>query len=110
MIHTVKSYPAVVADDPASRISVGKSRNYSHVSRRPHLVGINAEHAVVVRGTIFELGLYKIGHFIAVSVARLFAHSLACERIDGALERRIRLQADDDILFFVDISGSVRKY
>ena len=107
IVHAVQRDAAVVAYDSAARIGVGQTGDYADVTRCAHLFGVDSEHAVVVRRAVFELRPDLVGHLVAVRVARLLAHSYAGKGIDRPLERRVRLQADDDIEVLVDIAGSV---
>ena len=70
-----------------------------------HLVGVGAEHAVVVGGTEAELLLYLGGELIAVGLAGLLHHTHTAEGVDGSLEGAVGLHAHDDLVVLVDVAG-----
>ena len=75
----------------------------------PHVGSIGVEHAVIVRLSILgeDLGDLRIG-FKAKGLQGGFDHPVAPVRHDRPLERRIGLQADDDLIVLVDVARLVR--
>ena len=56
-VDTVERDAAVIADDAAAAVGVRQAGDEAAVARGARLLVINAEHAVVVRGTVEELVL-----------------------------------------------------
>ena len=105
IVHAVKGDPAIVADYPAARIGVGKTGDHARVARRAHLLAVNMEDRVIMRGAIGEFFKDLVRKLIAVRLASLLAHSQSRKRIDRPLQGRVRLQAHDDVPFPVHITG-----
>ena len=103
----VERHAAVIADDPAPAICVGQARDQAAVPGRTGLLVVHAEYAVVVGGAVGELLLHLPGKLIAVGPAGLPRHADASERIHTALQRPVRLQADDQLVVFVQIARLV---
>ena len=103
-IHAVQRHAAVVADDAPAPVGVGKSRQKPDVPRCAHFVGIHAEHAVVVGGFKAENFLDRVRKLVAVSFRRTARHTHPAERVYPAAQRRVGLQADDQLVVFVNIA------
>ena len=69
-INSVKSHAAVVSDDSASAVSIGQTGHNADMTRLFHLIGINAEKAVIMSGAELEFVLDLVGKLVAVSRAR----------------------------------------
>ena len=72
-----------------------------------HLVGIDAEHAVVVRRAVSERLVDLGAHLRAVRLARAARHAYAAERVDAAHERSARLQSDDELVLLIHVCGGI---
>ena len=100
---------AVVADDPAAAVGVRQSGQHVRAAAAPDVGGVGVEDAVVVRLAVLGEGLDDVGiGLVAVGLQRGRDHAEAAVRHDGALERRIGLEPDDDLVVAVDVSGRVR--
>ena len=107
-VHAVQRDTAVVADDAPAAVGVRQARDDARVARGAHVVGIGGENAVVVRLVVFEFVFDRVGNLIAVGLAGGAHHAHAAERVAGALQRLVRLQADDDLVLLVEIAGAER--
>ena len=107
LIHAVERNPAVVADDSPTAISVRKPGQDADLSRGKHLVGVDAENALVVGGAVGKLFEDALRHLIAVFLTGLLRHPHAAERVDPALKRAAGLEADDQFIFLVEIAGLI---
>ncbi len=100
---------AVVADDPAAAVGVRQSGQHVRAAAAPDVGGVGVEDAVVVGLAVLGKGLDDVGiGLVAVGLERAGDHAEAAVRHDRALERRIGLQADDDLVVAVDVAGRVR--
>ena len=109
-IDAVERDAAIVADDAAAAIGIGKAGDDAGLAA-PHDLGrVGVEHAVVVRLAVFRERLVhlRIGLEAGGLQARL-DHAQAAIREDRALERLVGLQADDDLVVAVDVAGLVRE-
>ena len=77
------------------------------MAHRLHLVGIDVEDGVVMGGLVAELRLHEVGKLVAVRLARLPRHADAAEGVDAPLQGRVRLQADDELVFPIDIPRGI---
>ena len=104
----VERDPAVVADDPAAAVGVGQSGQDVRAAAAPDVGGVGVEDAVVVRLAVLgeRLDDVRIG-LVAVGLQRGRDHAEAAVRHDGALERRVGLEADDDLVVAVDVARRV---
>ncbi len=109
-VHAVERDPAVVADDAAAAVGVRQAGDDPRRAGLADVRRVGVEHAVVVR-------LAVLGEDLAEGRVRLVAVGLetrrddapAAERHDRPLERRVGLQADDDLAVLVDVAGLVRE-
>ena len=85
-VGSVEGQTAVVADDAAAGVVVGKTRQEAQRAERADLLGVDVEHAVA--GARYDVD--------------------AAEGFDGALEQFVGLQAHDQLVFAVDVAGLVR--
>ena len=110
-INSVQGYSAVITDNAAAPVGIGKPRNNTRFSDGPHVFGISRKNAVVVRFAVLGKNLlrYRIGRK-TVGFQRLFDHAPAAFGVNAAFKRRIRLQADDNFVFFRNIAGPVGVY
>src|SRR5215470_16555631 len=109
-VDTVERHAPVVTDNAAPTISVWQTGNEVRVTTLHDLRCISVEHAIVVRLSIFseDLGDFRIG-LDAVSFQTRLNNAPAAEGHDRALQRRIGLQAHDDLVIAVDVAGFVRE-
>ena len=97
-VDAVERDPAVVADDAAAAVGIRQAGDDARRPRLPDVRRVGVEDAVVVR-------LAVLGEDLADALVRLVAvglearrdHAPAAERHDRALERRVGLQADDEL-------------
>ena len=106
-VRAVERDAAVVADDAAAAVGVGQARDDAGVARLAHLLGVDAEDPVVVGRAVLELLLDGVGELVAVGTAGGQDHAHAAEGVDRAAERLFRLQADDELVVLVQVSGAV---
>ena len=107
-VDAVERHPAIVADDAAAAVGVGQAGHDPGRACGLDVRGVGVEDAVVV-------GLAVLGEDLADPLVRLVAvglearrdHAPAAERHDRALERRVGLQADDDLVGLVDVARRV---
>ena len=108
-VGSVERQTAVVADDAAAGVVVRKARQEAQRTERADLFGVNVEHAVVVRlAVVGEDVLHLLVHVRPVLLAGARDDVDAAERLDGALEQLVGLQAHDQFLLAVDVAGLVR--
>ena len=108
-VGAVEGQTAVVADDAAAGVVVGKTRQEAQRAERADLLGVDVEHAVVVRlAVVGENILNLLVHVDAVLLAGARYDVDAAEGLDGPLEQLVGLQAHDQLLFPVDITRLVR--
>ena len=107
-VDPVEGDAAVVADDSAASVRVGQAREHVRTPAAPHVGGVGIEHRFVVRLPVLgeRLDDVRIG-FVAVGLERIDDHAEAAVRHDGALQRRIGLKADDDLVLAVDVARGV---
>ena len=103
----IERYAAVVADDAPAPVGVGEAGDDARVARELHLVGVRVEDAVVVRLAVVEDALDFGIHLAPVGLELGADEADAAEGHDGALEGRIRLEADDLLEIAVDVAGGV---
>src|SRR4029453_11607995 len=109
-IHTVESQPAVIADDPPAAVGIRQTGDDVRTARLSDLRRVGVEHAVVVRLAVLGEDLPETRvRGVAVRPEARFDDAPASERHDRALERRIGLEADDDLVFLVDVTRTVRE-
>lgn len=109
IVHAVQSHSAVVADDTAAAVGIGKPRKDMRRTRRAHFGRIGVIDAVVVRLAVFRKDFFDFGiEGIPVHVERFFRHADSAKGLQRALERLIRLQAHDFFEVFVEIARRVR--
>ena len=107
MIHTVKRHAAIVADNAASAISVGQSRDHMALAGGAHFISICTEHTVVVGGAEAEFFFHLIRKLVAVCLASLARHTDAAKGIHTAAKRATRLHTNNQFVFFVNIAGRI---
>ena len=103
-VHAIERHAAVVADDAAAAVGIGQAGEHVGGAQRAHVLGVRAEDAVVVRGAVGELRLQLLAEAIAIGLRGLDGHAHAAEGVDGALQRRIRLQPHDQLVFLVQVT------
>ena len=76
--------------------------------QRADVGGVGVEHALVVRLAVLgeRLDDVRVG-LVAVGLEGTEHHAEAAVGHDGPLERRLGLQADDDLVLPVDVAGGV---
>ena len=105
-VDAVEGHPPVVADDPAAAVCVGQPGQHVRAAAFADISRIRVEHRVVVRLAILREGLDDVGiGFVAVGLQRAGDQPEAAIRHDGAFERGVGLQPNDDLVVFVDVAG-----
>ena len=107
-VHAVQRNTAVVADDAAAAVSVRQTGQQADMTRLADVLGVRRKYAVIVGLVILELLLDFRGDLVAVLLAGVAHHAHAAERVAGALERLIGLEADDDLAVLVEVAGAER--
>ena len=108
-VGAVEGQTAVVADDAAAGVVVGQTRQEAQRAERADLLGVDVEHAVVVRlAVVGEDVLHLLVDLHAVLLAGARYDVDAAEGFDGALEQFVGLKAHDQLVFAVDVAGLVR--
>ena len=109
-IGAVKRHAAVVADDAASAIGVRKAGDDAGPAAIHDLRRVGVEYAVIVRFAVLGEGLMDLGIGLEPrGFQARFHHAQAAVWKDRPLERLVRLQADDDFVVAIDVSGLVRQ-
>jgi len=107
-VDAVQRHPAVVADDAAAAIGVRQAGEHVRAAAAPDVLGIGVEHGLVVGLAILGERLHDVGiGGVAVCLQRAEHHAQAAVGHDRPLERRLGLQADDDLVLLVDVAGRV---
>ncbi len=109
-VDAVEGDAAIVADDPAAAVGIGQAGDDARGACRLDVGRVGIEDAVV-------MGLAILGEDLADALVRLVAiglearrhHPPAAERHDRPLQRRVGLQADDDLVLLVDVARRVRQ-
>ena len=108
-VGAVERQAAVVADDAAAGVVVGQARQEAQRTERANLLGVDVEHAVVMRLAVVGENIPDLlVHVHAVLLAGARYDVDAAEGLDGPLEQLVGLQAHDQLLFPVDITRLVR--
>ena len=107
-VNAVKRYAAVVADDAAAAVSVRQTGQQADMTCLADVLGVGREYAVVVGLVVLELLLDFRGDLVAVLLAGVAHHAHAAERVAGALERLIGLEANDQLAVLVEVAGAER--
>ena len=108
-INPVERDAAVVADDAPAPVGVGKPGDDVRRTRPADVARIDVEHAFVVRlAVLFENLLRFRIQRETVAFERLLRHAQPAVGHQRALERRVRLQPDDDLQLLVDVAGRMR--
>ena len=99
---------AVIADDPSAAIAVRQPGQHPRLATAQHIRGIDVKYPLIVglaqrRKLILKGGI----HFAAIGLEGAFDHIDAAKRMQGALQRLVRLQADDLFQRLVDIARRV---
>ena len=107
-IDAVESHAAIIANDTAAAVGVGKTGNDFVFTSGANLGRIGIEDTlivglVIIRKDLVELGIGRI----AVGLAGLFGHVDTAERHESALERLIGLETDDDLKVLVEVTRIV---
>ena len=109
-VDAIERNAPVVADDPAATVCVRQAGQHVRAAALADGRRIRVEHAFVVRLAIFREGLDDVGiGFVAVGLEGAGDHPEAAIRHDGAFERSVGLQANDDLAVPVDVAGCVRR-
>ena len=108
VVNTVEGDAAVVADDAATAVSIRQTGQYAGFATAADVRGIDVKYALVVGFAVFGEGfgdlLVQRGF---VDAAGIHDHLDAAVGHDGAFQRLIGLQADDDFEVFVDVARCV---
>ena len=107
-VDAVEGDAAVVADDAATAVSIRQTGQYAGFAAAADVRGIDVKYALVVGFAVFGEGfgdlLVQRGF---VDAAGIHDHLDAAVGHDGAFQRLIGLQADDDFKVFVDVARGV---
>ena len=109
-VDSIESNPPIIADDATAAICVGETGDNARLAALHDLGCVCIEHAVVMRFPVFGESLVDLR--IRWESGRLqtrFDHAQAAVREDCALERLVGLQADDDFIVAVNVTGLVRE-
>ncbi len=108
-VDAVERDAAVVADDPAAAVGVGQAGDDGGLAGRENVGRVGIEHALVVGLAVLgaDLGHGRV-RLEPVGLEPAFDHPQAAVRHDRALERRIGLQTDDQLVVAVDVAGVMR--
>ena len=109
-VDAVERDAAVVADDPAAAVGVGQTCEDVRAAAATDVRGVGVEDGVVVRLAILRERLddVRIG-LVAVGLERAGHHPEAAVRHDRALQRRLGLQTDDDLVLAIDVARRMRR-
>ena len=109
VVHTIKGYTTIVADDTTTTIGVGQSGDDMAMTCIANLLGISREDTLIVGLAI--LGIYLLGlgiEFVAIGIKSSLHHADTTLGEDAALEGCIGLKSYDDFVFLIYIACSVR--
>ena len=107
-IHTVEGNTAVVADDAAAAVGVGKTGDDVAVTGGADGCGVHVEDTVVVCLAVFgEDVLQVFVNGVAVGLEGLDDHAPTTVGHDGTLEGGVGLQTNDEFVVLVDVAGCV---
>ncbi len=108
-VDAVERDPAIVADDPPAAIGVGQAGQDVPAAAAADVGGVGVEHSGIVGLAIFgeDLDDLRVG-LEAVRLEAVGHHLQAAVGHDRPLQRRLGLQADDDLIVLVDVAGVVR--
>jgi hypothetical protein len=108
-IQAVERQATVVADDAPAAVGVRQAGDDAGLAAAANRVRVAVEHAVVVRLGVFGVDLLDLRiRLEAVGLQAVLDHAPAAARKDRALQRRVGLQADDQLEILVDVAGVVR--
>ncbi|MNZ84491.1 hypothetical protein D3C78_1032500 [compost metagenome] len=108
-IDPVQSYAAVISDNTSPPVSIRQASNDSGFASITHICRISVENTLVMRlANIREQSHDLIRQFEAIGLAGILHHSNSAIRLNGALERLIRLNADDLLQLTIEVSGIMR--
>ena len=108
-VYTVQCKPAIVAYDTAAGIIIGQSCQETERTVGTYLLGICVENTIVMRFAIVgKYLLYMLVQFQAMLMAGLLHHLDTTEGFYGTFEQHIGLQAHNQLIFAVYISGLMR--
>ena len=109
-VDAVERHSPIVADDAAAAVGVRQAGHDARCARRPDGRRVGVEYAVVVRLAVLGKDFAKaLVRLVAVGFETRRDHAPTAKRHDRALERRVGLQADDDLVILVDVAGPVRE-
>ena len=108
LVDAVKSNAAIVADDSAAAIGVGKTGEDLVVAALHHLRGVGIEDAVVV-GLLVEMEGFMDFRIdiIAIGGAGGFGHLDAAIGHESSLQRLVGLESDDGLKVFVQVARTI---
>ncbi|MNS51409.1 hypothetical protein D3C72_840820 [compost metagenome] len=104
-IHTIQSNSTVVPDNTAATISIWKTCNNTGFTRCSHVRSIGIEYTLVMSfpNSVKDINNF-FGQFEAICLTSINHHPDSSERLNGTLERSIRLHADDLFFLFIQIT------
>ena len=109
-VDAVERHTAVVADNAAAAVGVREPGDDAGAAGLEDLGRVGVEDAVVVGLPVLREGLLHDGVDLeAVGLEPGLDHAEAAVREDRALERRVRLQPDDQLVLAVDVAGIMRE-
>ncbi len=108
LVNAIKGNAAIVTDDPAAAIGIGKTGEDLVVTAFHHLRGVSVEDAVVVGFLIKMEGFvdFRING-VAIGGASGLGHLDAAIRHESPLQRLIGLKADDFLEVLVQIARTI---
>ena len=105
VVGAVQGNAAVVTDDAAAAVGVGQTGEQTGVAGGAHPLGVGVEYALIVGLAVFAEVTLDLGiQLIAVGVQALLGHADAAVQVDHPLEGGIGLQADDDLVFLINVA------
>ena len=108
-VNAIEGDPAVVADDPAPPVGVGKPGDQAAVTGGSGFLIIDPEYPVIVGGAVEKFILYLPGELVSIGFAGVAGHFEAAEGIDSPFEGAVGLQSYNDFFIFVQVSRFVVK-
>ena len=110
LVHAVERDAAVVADDAATPIGIRQPGDNAGFPAGPNLRRVKIEHRVVMRLAVFGEGLaHRRVDLAAAGFESVLDHAESTRGHDRAAERLIGLEANDDFVFTVQVTGAVRR-
>ena len=108
-VHPVEGDAPVVADDAAAAVRVRQASQHVRTPAFADVRGVGVEHAVVVSSPVLGERFHDVRvRLVAVRFQRGQHHPEPPVGHDGALQRRLGLEPDDDFEVAVDVARRMR--